>query len=39
MDSGKETSKLEGHLDYVLSVALSPDGISVVSGSRDKTVR
>jgi WD40 repeat protein len=30
---------LEGHSDWVSSVAFSPDGKQVVSGSRDNTVR
>ncbi|KAL5639387.1 hypothetical protein ACGC1H_006782 [Rhizoctonia solani] len=30
---------LMGHTDEVLSVAISPDGVSLISGSRDKTVR
>ena len=30
---------LEGHTDWVTSVAFSPDGKQVVSGSGDKTVR
>ena len=29
----------EGHTDRVLSVAISPDGNTIVSGSGDKTVR
>ncbi|KAG6329053.1 hypothetical protein ID866_10037 [Astraeus odoratus] len=32
-------SPLEGHIDYVRSVAFSPDGTSIISGSIDKTVR
>ncbi|KAG4429032.1 hypothetical protein IFR05_015485 [Cadophora sp. M221] len=30
---------LEGHTDWVMSVAFSPDGKQVVSGSNDETVR
>ena len=39
MASGAETQKLEGHSKSVRSVAFSPDGKSVVSGSYDNTVR
>jgi len=39
MVSGQEKSKLEGHTDWVKSVAISPDGTTIVSGSDDKTVR
>jgi WD40 repeat protein len=30
---------LEGHTGYVLSVAYSPDGRHIISGSYDKTIR
>ena len=33
------TSKESAHRDYVLSVAFSPDGKTIVSGSRDKTLK
>ena len=39
MVSGQEKSKLEGHTYWVTSVAISPDGTTVVSGSCDNTVR
>ncbi|ODO06679.1 hypothetical protein I350_04037 [Cryptococcus amylolentus CBS 6273] len=45
--AGKESQKnlgtcqstLNGHKDYVLSVAISPDGQWVVSGSKDRTIQ
>ena len=39
MVSGQEKSKLEGHTAQVLSVAISPDSKTIVSGSWDNTVR
>ena len=39
MATGKETSKLEGHSEGLRSVAISPDGKTIVSGSNDKTIR
>ncbi len=39
MATGKETSKLEGHGKAVASVAVSPDGKTIVSGSFDNTIR
>ena len=39
MASGKEKNKLEGHSAAVSSVAISPDGQTIVSGSVDKTIR
>ena len=44
MASGKEENKLEGHSGTVnsvdiFSVAISPDGQTIVSGSSDKTIR
>ena len=32
-------STLNGHKDYVLSVAISPDGQWVVSGSKDRSIQ
>ncbi len=37
--SSTQTHKLEGHTDWVKSVAISSDNKTIVSGSDDKTVR
>jgi WD40 repeat protein len=37
--TGKEVRRFTGHKDVVLSVAVTPDGKYVVSGSNDNTVR
>ena len=37
--TGEYKSTLKGHTDRVFSVAISPDGKSIVSGSSDKSVR
>ena len=37
--SGQVKSTMEGHTGNVYSVAISPDGKSIVSGSGDGTVR
>ena len=37
--SAKELQTLKGHTDTVRSVAFSPDGQRIVSGSFDKTVK
>lgn len=39
MASGAQKSKLEGHTNVVSSVAISSDSTTIVSGSRDKSVR
>ena len=39
MESGQLRSTLEGHTEEVTSMALSPDGRTLVSGSLDKTIR
>ena len=37
--TGECKSSLKGHTDKVMSVAISPDGKTIVSGSCDETVR
>jgi WD40 repeat protein len=37
--SGEELVRLPGHSSYVFSLAFSPDGETLVSGSGDSTVR
>ena len=39
LSTGECKSTLKGHTDRVTSVAISPDGKSIVSGSWDNTVR
>jgi WD40 repeat protein/serine/threonine protein kinase len=37
--SGSEHRRLKGHTDTINSVAISPDGLRVASGSNDSTIR
>jgi WD40 repeat protein len=39
VSTGKVQSVLEGHTDWVTSVAFSSDGTRIVSGSRDQSMR
>jgi WD40 repeat protein len=36
---GEEVARLQGHTTYVWSLAFSPDGKTLISGSGDFTVR
>ena len=38
-ETGNEKARLEGHSDDVLSVTISLDGKTIISGSMDKTIR
>ena len=39
LTTGECKSTLEGHTNWVRSVAISPDGKTIVSGSDDQTLR
>lgn len=39
LETGKELGRLSGHTSWVLSLAFSPDGHHVLSGSKDGTLR
>ena len=39
METGQEIKTLVGHSSCVTSVAFSPDGKTVVSGSNDKKIK
>ena len=38
-NTGECLKALEGHLDSIFSVAYSPDGTKIISGSADETVK
>ncbi len=38
LESGKLKRTLEGHMGFVYSVAVTPNGRQIISGSWDKTV-
>jgi WD40 repeat protein len=37
--TGREIATLKGHDNYVHAVAFAPDGKTLASGSRDKTIK
>jgi len=39
LDTGKQIRTLLGHSETVTSLALSPDGKTLVSGSEDNTIK
>ena len=39
VNTGEETARLEGHSEPVRSIALSPDGKTLISSSEDTTIR
>jgi WD40 repeat protein len=39
LESGELKKTLKGHTSVVSSIAVTPDGHQIVSGSRDNTVR